>query len=100
MNYGTFIVDPCNKAHLVKINKIQYESLHIILGAMKSSSNYSMQVECAEPPLNLCRQYLCDKYLCKILQISSHPLPLKLDKLLQITNCNQELSFKELQEFM
>lgn len=74
LDYGSFLLDPGNKAALNKLDKIQYKCLRIILGAMKSSPINSMQVECVEPPLHLRRQFLSDRFLFKLIQNSDHPL--------------------------
>lgn len=78
MDYGTFLLDPCNKGALKLIEKIQSKCLRIIIGAMKSSPINAMQVECVDPPLKLRRQYLSDKFMYKLLQNSNHPLIPKL----------------------
>lgn len=78
MDYGSFILEPCNKTAIRTLDLIQSKSLRIITGAMKSSPINSLQVECCEPPLHLRRQYLCDRYLSKAAQLSSHPILPKL----------------------
>ncbi|CAK1595354.1 unnamed protein product [Parnassius mnemosyne] len=80
-DYGTFLLEPCNKQALNLLDKIQLKCLRIILGAMKSSPSNALQVECGEPPLYLRRQYLADRFIYRIFQISSHPLLSKLHSL-------------------
>ncbi|CAK1582789.1 unnamed protein product [Parnassius mnemosyne] len=80
-DYGTFLLEPCNKQALNLLDKIQLKCLRIILGAMKSSPSNALQVECGEPPLYLRRQYLADRFIYRIFQISSHPLLSKLRSL-------------------
>uniref|UniRef100_A0A2H1VW26 SFRICE_035129 n=1 Tax=Spodoptera frugiperda TaxID=7108 RepID=A0A2H1VW26_SPOFR len=65
---------PCNKQALKKLDPIQAKCLRVIIGAMKSSPINALQVECAEPPLNLRRQYLADRFISKVLSLSTHPL--------------------------
>ncbi|RVE51902.1 hypothetical protein evm_003522 [Chilo suppressalis] len=84
LDYGTFLLDPCNKLPLDKISKIQSKCLRIILGAMKSSPINALQVESVDPPLYLRRQYLSDRFILKILPFSSHPLMRKLKTLSQL----------------
>lgn len=55
LDYGSFILDPCNKEGLEKLNLIQARCLRIILAAMKSSPKIALQVECLEAPLDLRR---------------------------------------------
>lgn len=81
MDYASFLLDPCNKSGLNKMDKIQAKSLRIILGAMKSSPINAMQVECGDSPLSLRRQYLSDRFFFKMAQNSNHPLLLKLEQL-------------------
>ncbi|XP_047041608.1 uncharacterized protein LOC124645775 isoform X1 [Helicoverpa zea] len=73
-DYGSFLLEPCNKIALAKLDKIQAKCLRIITGAMKCSPINALQVECLDPPLNLRRQYLSDRFFFKALQIKSHPL--------------------------
>lgn len=89
LDYGTFLMEPCNKSGLKKFDVIQSKSLRIILGAMKSSPISAMQVECVESPLYLRRNYLCDKYFLRVLEQKAHPLLSKLSHLNQLTSCSQ-----------
>ncbi|XP_052747407.1 uncharacterized protein LOC128199916 isoform X3 [Bicyclus anynana] len=81
IDYCLFILDPLNKTTSELLNRIQYRSLRIVLGAMKSSPTNALQVECVDPPLHLRRQYLCDRFISKTLHLSSHPLWSKLTQL-------------------
>ncbi|KAG7312855.1 hypothetical protein JYU34_001236 [Plutella xylostella] len=94
-DYASFILDPCNKAALEKIDKVQYKCLRIVSGAMKSTPTNALQVECVDPPLPLRRQYLCDRFFLGIWQSESHPLLSKLDTLKRLCNAqeNHGLSF-------
>ncbi|XP_059061881.1 uncharacterized protein LOC131854757 [Achroia grisella] len=83
LDYGTFLLDPSNGAGLRKLDAIQSKALRIITGAMKSSPVNALQVECCDPPLNLRRQFLADKFLFRISQYSKHPLLPKLQILAQ-----------------
>lgn len=87
LDYAAFIFEPCNRMGLEKLNLIQAKCMRIILGAMKSSPNIALQVECADPPLDLRRQYLSDRFIGRIIQISSHPLLPLLQRLsVKVTN--------------
>ncbi|CAK1597373.1 unnamed protein product [Parnassius mnemosyne] len=81
-DYGSFLLEPCNKSALNRLDVIQARCLRIITGAMKSTPKNALQVECADPPLSLRRQFLADRFLSKTLQLSSHPLHRKLESLL------------------
>ncbi|CAH2208082.1 jg18039, partial [Pararge aegeria aegeria] len=63
VDYCSYVLDPLNKTTSEMLNRTQYRSLRIILGAMKSSPTNALQVECVDPPLHLRRQYLCDRYV-------------------------------------
>ncbi|CAH2107346.1 unnamed protein product [Euphydryas editha] len=60
---------------------------------MKSSPTNALQVECVDPPLQIRRQFLSDRFVIKSLQLSSHPLWPKLNKLSQLSNTNHSRSF-------
>lgn len=81
LDYGSFTFSLASKTALKKLDLLQYKCLRIIVGAMKSTPTNALQVECAEPPLNLRRQYLSDRYLFKVCQIENHPLISKLENL-------------------
>lgn len=85
-DYGSFLLNLCNKSGQDKLFKIQSKCLRIILGAMKSSPINAMQVECGEPPLNIRRQFLADRFIFKLIQNSSHPIIPKLNRLLDLCN--------------
>jgi hypothetical protein len=74
IDYGSFLLEPCNKGALNKLDLIQAKCLRIILGAMKSSPKNAMQVECVEPPLSLRRQYLADRFVTRASACSKHLL--------------------------
>jgi len=86
LDYGTFLLEPCNITALKRLDKIQYKALRIITGAMKSSPVNALQVECSDPPLSLRRQLLSDRFLFKISQYSKHQLHPKIQKLSNLVN--------------
>lgn len=86
LDYGTFILEPGNKVGFKKLDAIQSKGLRIIAGAMKTSPINALEVECLESPLELRRQYLSDRYIFRCIQLSNHPLPIKLKLLLE--SCN------------
>lgn len=81
LDYGTFLLHPGSVLSFKKLDNIQSKALRLITGAMKSSPINALQVECCEPPLQLRRQYLADKFLFRVMQISNHPLRAKLKSL-------------------
>lgn len=84
LDYGSFLLDPCNKTALAKLDAIHSKSLRIILGCMKSSPSNALQVESADPPLILRRQYLADRFIIKAYFHKNHmilPKLIHLDRL-------------------
>lgn len=90
LDYGSFLLVPANKEGLVKLDRVQYKALRIILGAMKSSPTNALQVECAEPPLKIRRQFLADSYFYRALQFSYHPIIHRLYDLKAASRWNEE----------
>lgn len=88
-DYGCFVLEPCNKMALTKLNRIQSKCLRIISGAMKSSPINALQVECFEPPLALRRQFLADRFFYKVISLSNHPLLALLSQLAQLTETSR-----------
>lgn len=86
MDYGSFVLEPCNKVALKKLDAIQAKCLRIILGAMRSSPKNAMQVECVEAPLFLRRQLLADRYVLRACSISNHPLIPRLQALSSVVS--------------
>lgn len=74
LDYGTFLLEPANQAALRNLDRIQSKALRIISGAMRSSPLNALRVECLEPPLDLRRQFLSDRYLFRTFQFSVHPI--------------------------
>lgn len=81
LDYGTFLLEPANKASLRKLDLIQSKALRIISGAMKSTPINALQVECVDPPLYIRRQFLADRYFYRALQFLHHPIVPKLQLL-------------------
>lgn len=84
MDYGSFLLEPCRAVALKKLDIIQSKALRIMSGAMKSSPLNALQIECAEPPLFIRRQFLSDRFFFRILQFQNHPLFHKLLTLVDI----------------
>jgi ribonuclease HI len=74
LDYASFLFDPLPKTLDIKLDRIQTKSLRLIVGAMHSTPNNSLQVECVDMPLKIRRQYLSDCYFAKKMTYASHPL--------------------------
>lgn len=96
MDYGSFLLIPCNKGALARLDKLQAKCLRIILGCMKSSAINALQVECNDPPLALRRQYLAFRFIARIVGNNSHPLSLKLGQLNEVCQTNDYWRSKDL----
>jgi hypothetical protein len=79
LDYAAFLIEPTSKKNLFLLDKIQYQGLRLILGAMRSSPVNALQVVAAEPPLALRRQLSADCYLFKCSHNSNHPIFSSLD---------------------
>ncbi|CAG4982302.1 unnamed protein product [Colias eurytheme] len=77
-DYASFLLEPCNKAGNQVWDRIQSKCLRIILGAMRSTAINALQIESGDPPLHFRKQYLCDRFIWKLFQNSSHPLLARL----------------------
>lgn len=78
LDYGTFLLESGSVMGIKKLDVIQSKALRIITGSMKSSPVNALQVECCDPPLQLRRQFLSDRFLFKSMQFSNHSLHQKL----------------------
>ncbi|XP_061717906.1 uncharacterized protein LOC133525605 [Cydia pomonella] len=78
LDYGSFLLEPANVSALQSLNRIQSKALRIVTGTMRSSPINALQVECVDPPLDLRRQFLSDRYLFRTFQFSLHPISPKI----------------------
>lgn len=81
LDYGTFLLEPGSVVAFKKLDDIQAKALRLISGCMKSSPINCLQLECGDPPLQIRRQYLSDKFVFRCFQLSNHPLRSKLELL-------------------
>jgi ribonuclease HI len=72
LDYGCIAYENASDAVKDKLDKIQMQALRVSCGAMKGTSNNSLQVECGEQPLSLRRLNLLNKYSIKIRAIKHH----------------------------
>lgn len=96
LDYGTFLLEPCSTAGMNRLDVVQAKALRIITGAMKSSPINALQVECADPPLKLRRQFLADRFFYRIFQFSKHPLVIKTHQLSDCINSSPYWTHKPL----
>jgi ribonuclease HI len=84
LDYGSIIFDPLPKYLASKLTSIQSKSLRIVIGAMRSSPINALQLESLDPPLDLRRQYLADRFFVKCSRITNHPLLLSTETLSKV----------------
>ncbi|CAH0552648.1 unnamed protein product [Brassicogethes aeneus] len=108
LEHGSFLFNACTKGLSEKMDRIQYLALRICLGSMSSSPTNALQMEASEPPLNIRRQLLADRFILRKFAISSDmvinslqkydPLYSKRSKALLIKNNCLFKSFKKYYE--
>ena len=74
IEYGSFLFSEASKTNLNKLDRIQYACIRAILGALKSTPTYKLEVEADIMPLNIRRNLLLAQYGCRILHIEGHPV--------------------------
>jgi ribonuclease HI len=89
LDYCGFLMSPLSKTNCKKMDRVQYEALRIVLGAMKSSPVEALQVEAAEPPLDIRRQYLADKFFIRSCILSDNLIIDKIRYLYDIVKKNR-----------
>ena len=65
IDYGSIFYGTAADIHLQKIDRVKYKCLRLCLGLLKSTPINVIEVETCEPPLNLRRQLLSDKFISK-----------------------------------
>lgn len=74
LDYCSFILKPCAKATLNKLNTVQFMALRIITGCMKSTPTTALLAETAEINLDHRRKMLATKFILKMIGYEEHPL--------------------------
>lgn len=65
IDYGSILYGSASDSNLKRIDTVQNKALRICIGAMKSTPLVPLHVETLEPPLQLRRQYLSEKFILK-----------------------------------
>lgn len=66
IDYGCLLYGSSSNTNLKIIDRIQYKAIRICTGALKSSPCEAILAEAQDPPLELRRQYLANKYITKL----------------------------------
>lgn len=63
IDYGSFIFGNASSSNLICLDRVQNQSLRLIVGARKSTPIQALQAETAIPPLHIRRLYLAHRYV-------------------------------------
>lgn len=74
IDYGSFLFQDAATCHLTKLDRIQYAACRIILGLLKCTNTFKLEIETDLMPLKLRRKLLLAQYGCNILSINNHPV--------------------------
>lgn len=74
LDYGSFLLAPCSRKNLHRLDVVQHRALRIITGCMRSTSINAILAEVGELPLEYRRDILALKFTLKILSLEFHPL--------------------------
>lgn len=74
LNYGCFILNGLSRNQRIKLDRIQYKALRIVLGLRKSTPTNFILAEAKEPPLFLRSKFLCSNYISRVYSQTDHPI--------------------------
>jgi ribonuclease HI len=74
LDYACFLYSTAAPSHLIKLDRIQFAALRIMLGVLKCTPTYKLEIEANIMPLELRRNLLLTRYTCRIFTIKNHPL--------------------------
>lgn len=66
IDYGSLVFNTAAKTHLEKIERIKNKCLRMSIGYLKSTPVDVIEAECCEPPLQLRRKFLAEKFILKL----------------------------------
>ena len=78
LDYGSFLYETACKSNLIKIDRIHYAALRMMLGALKCTSVEKLEVKANIILLVLRRKQLLLQYVHRAMSIPSHPFRKKL----------------------
>ena len=93
-DYGSFLYGSAAETHLKKLESIKNKCLRLSIGYLRSTPINAMEMETLEPPLDLRRNFISDKYLIKLLAKCS-PLVKKINDLTVIVLTNKYWTHKK-----
>jgi ribonuclease HI len=74
LDYSSFLYSTAAPSHLIKLDRIQYAALRIILGVLRCTPTCLLEAEANIMPLTIRRNVLLTRYTSRILSIKHHPL--------------------------
>lgn len=91
LDYGGTVFGNAASTNCIKLEKLQYRCLRIVLGAMPSSPTDALLVEAAEMPLGLRRNMLAERAFVKLALVPDHPLSTLVGQLVRVDHpiCKQ-----------
>lgn len=72
LDYGSIFYGSAAVTHLKKIETVKNRCLRLCIGFLKSTPIPVIEAETLEPPLYIRRNYLCDKFLLKLINKNSN----------------------------
>ena len=66
LDYGCIFYGSAADTHLKKIERIKNKCIRISIGYLPSTPCTVLEAETGEPPLNLRREYICNKFILKL----------------------------------
>lgn len=85
LDYGCFLYTSCAETSFRRVERIQFQSIRVALGALHSSPTNALQVEAGEEPLRIRFKFLGEKFFIKSLRISNNPVCSSLNSLAQVS---------------
>lgn len=74
LDYGCFILSGLSRNQRIKLDRIQYKALRIVLGLRKSTPTNFILAEAKEPPLFLRSKFLCNNHISRVYSQPDHPV--------------------------
>ena len=74
LDYGSFVFANAAESHLTVLNRIQYKAARTILGALRCTPTFKLEIEANLMPLHIRRNMLLTQYGCRIMSTKAHPV--------------------------
>jgi ribonuclease HI len=74
LDYGSFLFATACQTSLLELDRVQWEAIRIMTGALRCTPTYKLEPEVDLMPLQFCRRQLLLQYGCRISSVPSHPV--------------------------